>query len=127
MLKFTKKKVDIEGVETGDFYGFDASILYEELKPLNARCDTAEVEITVYPIDDTIELDKEAITAVVIAHGSQEQCDYRMANPFIPPDPLADLITTLINNGTLVIARLPTSITSMASVQATIKTKLTKV
>jgi len=75
MLRFYKKKTDISGTETGDFYGFDASILYDELKPLNARCDTAEVEITVYPIDG--ELDKEAVTAVVLAHGSKEQVEAR--------------------------------------------------
>ena len=75
MLRFYKKKTDISGTETGDFWGFDASILYDELKPLNARCDTAEVEITVYPIDG--ELDKEAITAVVLAHGSKEAVEAR--------------------------------------------------
>ena len=73
MLKFYKKKTQIDETETGDFYGFDANILYDILKPLNARCDTAEVEITVYPIDDTEEFDETAITNAVLLHGSNEQ------------------------------------------------------
>jgi hypothetical protein len=77
MLKFTKKKTDINGEETGDFYGFDPSILYYLLKPLNARCDTAEVEITVYPIDDKTLLDEKAIRDIVILHGSKEQVEIR--------------------------------------------------
>jgi hypothetical protein len=72
MLKFFKKKTDISGTETGDFYGFDASILFDDLKPLNARCDTAEVEITVYPLDDKIPLDETAIRTIVTTHGSKE-------------------------------------------------------
>jgi len=78
MLRFTKIKEDIISRETrGHFYGFDASILYEELKPFNARCDTNEIEILVYRIDETLPFDVEAITAVVIAHGSREQCEAR--------------------------------------------------
>jgi hypothetical protein len=77
MLKFTKKRTDISGQETGDFYAFDASVLYDLLKPLSARCDTAEVEITVYPIDDKVELDEKAIREVILTHGSQAEVDKR--------------------------------------------------
>jgi hypothetical protein len=40
-----------------------------------------------------------------------------------PPDPLSDLITTLINNGTLPTDNLPDSIASMASVKTTLAAK----
>ena len=79
MLKFYKKRTDSEGIETGDFYGFDPIILYEELKPLNARCDTAEVTISVFPIDPEGEFDEKVIREVVLKHGSEEQVAARVA------------------------------------------------
>ena len=83
MLRFVKKRADIDGTESGDFYGFDASMLGDILKPLNARCDTNEVEITVYPIDATSVWNEQDITDAVLLHGSQEQMAVRESNKII--------------------------------------------
>ena len=81
-MKFTKKKTQIDQTETGDFYGHAALLVTDPafqatMLALNARCDSAEVEITVFPIDVNSPLDEEAITEAIIFHGSKEQCAAR--------------------------------------------------
>ena len=53
---------------------------YDELKPLNARCDTNEVEILVYPIDPKVELNEAAIRNVIALHGTQAKIAMREQN-----------------------------------------------
>lgn len=78
-LRYFKKKTHIDGITTGDFFGFDAAILGEELKAVGARCDTEEVIIKVYPIDPMIELSDAIIRPIIEAHGSEEAVAARAA------------------------------------------------
>jgi len=81
MLKFTKKKTDIEGNTTGDFDSFNASQLLDELvavlgdmgTPQKWYLNTNEVEIDVVILDDT--LDTSGVAEVIANHVPQDDSD----------------------------------------------------
>ena len=82
-MKFTKKKTDISGTVTGDFYGhaallagdaeFQAALALVNAKVLSSN----EVDMDVVPLDSDLPFGEGSVREVVVEYGSEAKMETR--------------------------------------------------